>query len=417
MEAFEIREITESEDLLRYQKLCTKLFRAPNGGLRDEQTAAENALNERKNAPRDNLLLGAFYNGTLYAGMRLLPYDIRFDGAPALMCGIGGVISDRECPERGAVKALFRDAFVRMREQGRSISHLYPFEMRYYRQYGYDVSCSMARWRIPVSYFQTTGDGFVRAFDNSDEMKRQITAIYDAFSKNYNFALRKSSDDWEQFFSEHDAYSSGWFSYVHETDGKADAFLSYRCEPNPDRPQDLHAATVWFSSLSGLRELFSYFKTQIPYADRAVIDLPEGIDLSAVIECSGGWGMRNADVSVSFTGTSRAVDAEAILSRAKCREGADGTVKLRISGDDYCPWNNGLYTVRLRSGASPEVMKTDDAVTVPDIALNANSFASMIFGRYGVDTCTLLPGVKLYGNAQALSGLFYKKQCFIDRHF
>ena len=148
-----------------------------------------------------------------------------------------------------------------------------------------------------------------------------------------------------------------------------------------------------------------------------MIDLPEGVDLSAVIECSGGWGMRNSDVSVSFTGTSRAVDAEAILSRAKCREGADGTVKLRISGDDYCPWNNGLYTVRLRSGASPDVVKTDDPVTVPDIELNANAFASMIFGRYGVDTCTLLPGVKLYGNAQALSGLFYKKQCFIDRHF
>ena len=415
MAGFEIRPITDPKDLLRHKKLCVYLYRAPNAGLADEDAVIRTAMEDRANAPEDDILLGAYEDGVLYSSLRLRPYTVNFDGHDVAMSGIGGVISDPAVQGKGAVKQLFAEAFRLMHEQGRALSQLYPFDTWYYRQFGYDACCGNTEWSIPVRQFRTTGEGRFRAFDNSPEMKNQIREIYASFCRRFNMCVIRTESEWDQFFAKHDAYTSGLLSFVHETDGKADAFMSVSTQSYPDKALDFQVPCLWFSSMTGLREIFAYFKTQIPFADRALVTLPQGIDLSGIIGISDGWGKRNSRMKFGFTGLSRAVDVQALLAVAKVRHVAEGNVTIRISGDSYCPWNNGVYTLSLEDPS--RVTKAEDHGQECDIDLTPNTFVSLFFGRYDMDTCDMLPDVRVNGDRAKLSEIFYPKPCFIDARF
>lgn len=407
MNLFEIKEFY-GEETLKYKKLCTKLFRFSNPDLLNEEEYSKKLIDDDNNRDKDFVRLGAFYNGILYAGIEMIPYDVNINGKVCKMYGIGGVISDPECPQKGAVKELFKKGFEIMREKGVYISHLYPFEVNYYRQYGYDMSCEHSKWYVPIKAITSFKDGELRHFDNSDKMKKDIIDIYNTFSKNKNMSIVRTEKQWNDFFESHKSYTTNYFSYVHYTDGIADGYMCYVTKENADRPMDLETERFWFTSFEGLRGLISYFPTQKSYADNAIIKLPADIDISALIDSCGGWGKKNAS-KVSFTdGTSKVVDVEKILLNSEYYNSGKVTIKIN---DTYCPWNNDCFT--LEFGNNTIVTRGG----IPDIEMDIKSFTSSILGRYDFDSCKIFPDIKVYGNEENLKKVFFPKSCFIEEHF
>ena len=120
----------------------------------DDEEAYKNILIEQdNNRNSDFCRLGAFYENKLYAAIESHGFNTYFDGVPCKMSGIGGVISDFNAPFKGAMKQIYKRIFEIMSSKGQYISHLYPFEENYYRQYGYEVSCQSVTWRIPIEKF------------------------------------------------------------------------------------------------------------------------------------------------------------------------------------------------------------------------------------------------------------------------
>lgn len=407
MNDFEIKEIY-GKDTIEYKKICVYAFRAENKELTDEKQYAE--MLERQEAENDKnfIRLGAYYSGKLCAAIELIPFDVFIDGKTCSMCGIGGVVSQPECPKRGAVKLLFRHAFEYMREKGMLLSHLYPFEINYYRQYGYEVSCTYADWNIPLRALPKKTEGVCKSFDNSEKMRNEIIGIYNGFARNYNMLYDKNEKQWNEFFNSHDAYVSGYFSYVHYTEDKADAYMCYRIKEYDSRPMDLIADKVWFLSYDGLRGVISYFNNQKAYADSVILRLPEHTDISAIIDSNGGWGKKNAVKSVWDYGTSRIVDAEKFLKCVKYKGSGNAVVKIN---DDYCLWNNDCFSISF--GEKTTVVRGG----VPDIELDIAEFSSLILGRYDFSDFRIFPGIKVYGNEENLKKIFYKKKCYIEEHF
>ena len=115
-----------------------------------------------------------------------------------------------------------------MRANGQIISHLYPFQANYYRQYGYEISCKHNLWKIPAEFFSNVNSGKNVFFDESCVMQQEIKDIYARFASQYNLSIDKSEKDWKKFFDSIIPYNSDYFSYVHYSDGKADAFMAYK---------------------------------------------------------------------------------------------------------------------------------------------------------------------------------------------
>lgn len=110
------------------------------------------------------------------------------------------LVADFNQPQKGLVKALFQKGFEIMREKGQIVSHLYPFQADYYRQYGYEVCCKHRRWRIPIEYIRNDDLGQHVYYDGSEKMQQEIREIYRVFSKQYNLSVVKSEKCWERFF-------------------------------------------------------------------------------------------------------------------------------------------------------------------------------------------------------------------------
>lgn len=408
MENYEIKEFY-GEDLIPYLKLSSIMFRQKNEKLKDCDEYKKILIAEDKKHGADFFRLGAYYNDKLYAAIESYDYEVYFDGNLCKMSGIGGVISDFNSPIRGGMKMIYKKAFEMMHERGQYISHLYAFEENYYRQYGYDISCQSATWDIPIEKITYLKEGSVIPYDGSDEMKSDIIKIYEDFSLDKNMLTKNTEKDWSEFFNSITPFVSDKLSFIHyDCHGNADAYMNYTTSPQANKPQSAVIGTMWFSNLLGLRDILSYFKTQKSYCDNLIITLPENIDISPIVDSTGGWGMRNTKRTVINQGTTRIVDVEKILEMASYK--GEGKVCIKIYDDTYAPWNNDCFTVKF--GSNTIVTRGGS----PDIEMKINSFSAAILGRVDLYTLTLFPDVKIL-NDKNLEKIFYKKNLYIEKHF
>lgn len=404
----EIREFY-GKDVIKFKKLCIPMFRSGNVNFSDEVKYAEILEQEERDLDSDFFRLGAFEGDRLCASIQSEPFRVNLDGQVVKMGGIGGVVADFNLPRKGLIKDLIREGFKIMRERQQILSHLYPFQANYYRQFGYEISCKHYLWKIPVEYISNDCSGKYVYYDGSDRMKQEIKEIYSKFSKNYNLSIIKSDKRWEKFFQSILPYEGKHFCYLHYSGEKADAFMSYKVITNANSPQDFLVDNLWFTDYLGLRGVLSYFVSQRPYADRVLVKTPVNVDLSACNEFQGGWAQRDTVCETIFDGTTRVVDVEKILQKVRYRE--SGTVSIQIEGDIYCPWNNDCFTVSF--GSQTTVTRGGN----PDIVMDINAFSAMILGAVSLEDGLIFPHVTVYGKKEELEKVFYKKNQYIDVHF
>ena len=404
----EIREFYGRETI-KFQKLKCSLIRCGNPKLLDEEKYAEELEQEEKNLDKDFFRIGVFEEDRLWATIRSEPFFVNLDGKEIKISGTGGVLADFNAPQKGLIKALFRKGFEMMRERGQFLSHLYPFQANYYRQYGYEISCKHYLWKIPVEYISNDCSGKYVFYDGSDKMKQDIVNVYNRFAKNHNLSPVKTEKMWERFFEAVMPYKDEFLSYLHYSGEQADAFMSYRVVSNEERPQDLYVDTLWYTDYRGLRGILSYFVSQKPYADRILVKTPVNVDLAACNEFQGGWAKRDTICETIYDGTTRVVDVEKILQIVGYR--GTGTVTVQIENDNYCPWNNDCFTVSF--GEKTTVTRGGE----PDIVMDINAFSAMILGAVDLESGLIFPHVKIYGKKDELEKMFYKKNMYIDVHF
>lgn len=404
----EIREFYGKE-AIKLKKLCIPMFRSGNTSFSDEEKYAELLEKEECNLDPNFFRLGAFEGDRLCATIQSEPFLINLDGQIVKMSGIGDVVADFNLPRKGLIKDLFREGFKIMREKEQVLSHLYPFQANYYRQFGYEISCKHNIWKIPVEYISNDCSGKYIYYDGSDKMKLEIMEIYSTFSKRYNLSVIKSEKKWEKFFQAILPYEGVHFSYLHYSGEKADAFMSYKVITNEERPQDFFVDNLWFSDHQGLRGVLSYFVSQRSYADRILVKSPVNVDLSACNEFQGGWAKRDTICETKFDGLTRVVDVEKILQKVRYR--GSGRVGIQIENDVYCPWNNDCFTVSF--GGQTTVTRGGN----PDIVMDINAFGAMILGAVSFEDSLIFPRVKIYGQKEELEKVFYKKNQYIDVHF
>ena len=404
---YTIKEFYDAETYFEFKKLFSTLFRTAIKELENK----EEFIRSFENNPRepDFLRLGAFDEDRLCAAVQFPCYKVNFDNKELKMSGVGGVISDFNQPYKGAVKQIFKKAFEIMKEKGIMLSHLYPFEENYYRQYGYEISCESATWEIPVSAFKRFENSTFVAFDNSEKMKKEIADIYSAFSADRNMSVVRDENYWDKFFDTNKAYSSGKHLFVSYVNGNADGFMMVTIKENADRPFDFNVSRLYFKSYAGLRGILSYFSTQKAYADKVYINLPADVDISPIIDSCTGYGKRHSNHKITNMGQTRVVDVENLLKIAEYQ--GEGSVTIKITNDLYCPWNNDCFTVNF--GKETLVQRGGN----PDIEMDINSFSSGIMGRTILNSLVIFPDVKIYGNQENLKKVFYKKNCWIEEHF
>ena len=414
MAELEIREFygKESLPLARLSAMSLHLVK-PEMAQEDDEAAKACERSDEKLCALEALgvryfRLGAFLDGRLTASLDMRPMAVRFDGHTVLSGDIGDVCSEPELRRTGSVRKLFAVLVNEMYDRGVVLSDLAPFTANFYRKFGYEAVCENAFWTIPTEYLPAYSNEGITRYTGSDGQKTAVREIYRKWIEPLNFAEDYTEHRWESWFESHKPYASGHYGYLHQTNGEPDGFFCYETNFDCERPMllDMTGGAFWYTSPAGLRGILAYAACYRDYARALYLKLPRDVDLTPLVEITGGWGRKLVTRLSEIRHTARVVNVQRALELAAYR----GSGKVCVEIDDpSCERNCGTFTVTF-NGRAISVIRGGE----PDLRCSVGTFSAMLLGRGGVEIGELFPGTQVLGNRAELDKVFYRKPVFCN---
>lgn len=407
-----IRKIRPDE-YKRCQEFCALAFEY---ALEGADKSPEQMLADVRERPRSRQHLywdsqwAAFADddATMLSTMTVIPYTARFDGHDVPMTGIGGVATLPPYRRHGGIRACFERALPAMHEEGAVLSYLYPFSTVFYRKFGYELGCSVRRWKIALRGVPAGPvRGSWKLLERGCNLLKDIRQVDQPWQERYNCMVRCEEIEYAWVQEAH-PFADRQYTYVYYgEEGAAQGYVTYR--PVMDEgDRALECLRFVFTGPSGFRGLMALLLSLSADHSHVILTLPDEIDLSGLLP---EWSFGFVACQHQLRGMARVINAGRALRLARMR-GA-GRLVLEIA-DAQIPPNNGRFAVAFAPGRENAVSRTDDP---PDIRLGIESLTRLLLGRHDVQDIPWLPDVQMLCSPERASPVFYKKPMFISQFF
>lgn len=278
-------------------------------------------------------MLGAFVEGELAAVLRIIPLNIHLGEHTFPMGGIASVATWPEYRRQGLVAQLLTHALQQMKERGQIWSFLHPFKFSFYRKFGWELFTEFKQYEILTDQLPAASptNGRVVKEENLDVYKQ----VYAAYASRFNGPLVRDQAWWEWNVMTLKNANGMHFVYYDEN-GAAKGYILYSVKQRIMTIQEL----VYLDD-EARRGLWTFIRNHDSMIDKAVWKAPVSDPLPLLVD-----NPRIKQEIVPYF-MARVVDAESVLRDypfAATGETTEVQLKLR---DEYAPWNNGLYTVRI----------------------------------------------------------------------
>ncbi|MBD1371680.1 GNAT family N-acetyltransferase [Hazenella sp. IB182357] len=175
------------------------------------------------NRMRKQLILADFEDAIMQAKLHIYDFTIVMNQQIWRMGGVASVATWPEYRRGGKVKNLLLHALERMRAQKQVISFLHPFQIDFYRRYGWELFASRKEITVPqheLIPIQTAVnvEGNIRRLNMPNALK-PIQEVYEKFSKQHNGMLNRTREWWEYGVLDKDTLAVGYYNAVGELNG------------------------------------------------------------------------------------------------------------------------------------------------------------------------------------------------------
>ncbi|MGG1571512.1 GNAT family N-acetyltransferase [Fictibacillus sp. NRS-1165] len=178
----------EKKELMQSLELSQYAFR---------YTLSKEEIEKRLNNLDPATVYGTFdENGKLLAKLHLLPFEAYFGGKSVKMGGLAGVATWPENRRKGLVRELLRHSLEAMNSSGTYLSMLHPFSVKFYRSFGWELTCDYKKYKIHKTQFPPFHEvsGSVERLTSNDG--HILYPIYERFSERYNGSLKRNEAWW-----------------------------------------------------------------------------------------------------------------------------------------------------------------------------------------------------------------------------
>lgn len=312
----------------------------------------------------------SFDGETPLAKASLAPMTMNVRGKVIPMGGIGGVATMPAGRRGGRIRALMSRAFEQMRDDGQTVSTLYPFRESFYERLGY------VSFPAPA-YLQV----------NPSDLAPLIRMQHDATIE--HLVIADGFDAWMGFLQKYQATCHGfslqgpirqssvkdrnrwWLTLVRE-DGEITGAMTYRI---PGEYKPMHVNTFYATTVAARYRLLEWIGRHTDQIKKAQIPVLPGEhpelwwhDMGDEVSTQGidAWGAPMGRV-VSVDGLT-GIPA------------GDGEVSIEIT-DDSAPWNTGNWTLRGRNGVL-DVAKGG----TPTGTISIQGFSTLVFNGSDAET-------------------------------
>jgi predicted acetyltransferase len=317
-------------------------------------------------------------------------------GLQAPMSGLTIITVRPTHTRRGVLTTMMHEHFRRARERGEFLGGLWASEAPIYGRFGYGPAIQHHEVKFDTRY---TGRGGAEPeievrLVAQDEAEKLLPDLYAAVQAGRPGMFQRSSDWWKyRLFYDPEKWRDGASAVRH-----AVAFD----ETGPVGYVSYRQKGAWDQLSNGEVRI----KELLPVTDagyRALWHYVTNIDLFPIIK---HWNMAPDDpLWLLFTdgravGTTlsdgvwvRLIDVPAALQARRYTR--DGGVSIRVV-DDFCPWNDGVYQLRIEDGTARCTRADGD----PDVSMTASTLGALYLG--GRDAVALARAGRIEGSPEAV---------------
>ncbi|WLR43651.1 GNAT family N-acetyltransferase [Bacillus carboniphilus] len=143
-------------------------------------------------------IIGDFEGDQLIAKLHMINFEVFFKGEKWKMGGVAGVATWPEQRRKKKVKQLIQESLCMLKERNIPISFLHPFQVSFYRRFGWELFSEFQMIEIPVQdlHLITHHDvGSIKrvTIEHLEEIKR----VYEQYASTFNGMLVRNDDWWK----------------------------------------------------------------------------------------------------------------------------------------------------------------------------------------------------------------------------
>jgi predicted acetyltransferase len=351
----EIKELTE-KDYLESMKLSMYAF---------QYKIPEDSIASRIEMLKRHNIIGVWEADNLAAKLHIIPFYIYMNDQEWKMGGVAGVATYPEFRRNGYVKKLIIEALERMRNEGQIISQLHPFDIHFYRKFGWEVFTENKKLLIEKKdlKFLEGQPGSIKRYQK-DSHHPNIETVYAQFSKNYMGMLVRDLTWWKN-----SVYGDGQIAVYYSKSDEAKGYILFEVK---DRKLDvLEMVALNQEARVGLWNFICQHDSMVDNVSILTSNhelLPYILPQPKV----------KAEVTPYFM--ARIVDAEQCLQKYQFNN-VINKVFIHLE-DEYAPWNNGSYLITNGEVKVFKEKQGSNCVQPPQrgVRMDINSLTALVFG-------------------------------------
>lgn len=353
----------------------------------------------------DATMWGAFTeDGVLSTTFSELCHSIRLDGGWYRSCAIGGVVTRPDMRRMGAVRECMNAMFAHMHEDRIPFSTLLPFDVPFYRMFGYEgiyricnISMpvrSLSRYRCDISRIEELG---------GEKALPELNGFYERVAGDMNMTILRDKVLWSRIVNLEPRTSRKYTYLCRSRDGGLSGYMSFLPEYNGG-VKTMKVVEFVYDGRDSLENLLGFIHTFAAHYDRVLFfELPLSLDFYLTLD-----DYNSITYEQKICNMLRVGDAETALAakRYPVREG-----RFSIKVEDKLDWNRGIYDVEFGGGES-RVTKRDSGNH--DIAVDERALARLVFGEEALfaDAMRFVPNIEVSGNRETLNEVFVRRPLF-----
>jgi predicted acetyltransferase len=322
--------------------------------------------------------LCAFEGEQMVASSAVFPFKMRFNGEGMLAAGVTGVAVNPGYRRQGLVRELMTRTLVQEHEKGVPVAILWASMGAIYQRFGYGLASTHVRYSFDPRFagFQLSNSvhGGTRLYEKSEGLPI-IKNIYRQYCMDRNLLIHRAERTWETMLPDKGKQKQ-YIAIFSDDDGQPTAYSLYQTKwmngQNTGPDQKLTVSDFCWLDMNAYQGMWEFLCAH---------DLVGTIDWHAVPEDDPAPGLllepRTLQRRTMDGIWLRVIDVESCLASRKYSQ--PGEVILKITEDELCPWNTGVYEIS-SSGEACEVRRTDQNSNI-DIELSTQALASLASGH------------------------------------
>lgn len=322
------------------------------------------------------------------------------DGHPVPTGGIGGVATLPEYRNDGCIRQIFQVLLADAYRDGEVLSCLYPFNISFYRKFGYEAAPFQVNYVLAPSVLQKYRfQGQAVLYHDGDPAVGEYTALYNRFARDYNAAMVRD----DAYFYEHklkgDYFKDRKFAYLLRENGENVAYLIFADDKNEIVVKDLA-----FLGRRGLNAILGFLARFTADYFKIRLYMPMGIELYSILQSRDIYDMTHTTRQDFMV---RAVNARKVLALLRRPQGSRFVV--RVMGDEQIPENNRTWLV-----TDEDVRETEEA---PDLTVSIQALSQLAIGAADLFEAAYRNDTQVHKNEAVLKTVFVRKPIMIQNYF